>query len=507
MTGPSRAGDGARAGIPFDPSRDARRSTIVRIERHGVEVVSSVYRLLRMLHARQGDRAAVAAAAELAASVVDELAQRTSKTVRLSWIDDEVRVCGRLLRGDAAAWDRARRLGSACEICGVAELAFEGGITADEIMRFASALSAGVRNSRERSALFEASSHQWPHVAVVARESGPDPIDVGGRRRAMRTVDVFAAAVVAMRWSFEAFAAGEPAPPAHVKRIAQRLVESTERPNPVLVALALAPGAPERGQMGPGDAYSGIVDGHRAVRAAILAVLAARGLTREPEALVLLAHAALQCEVGRVRWKGVRAGGESAADDARLVPAMAAAGCLADGRFDAATAARAAAAFETTWLEMGEVLGSIHAGELPAAWIASLLRVVRAVVDRVCPAGAQSPSAGADALLWAAERTDFDPEAVALLLEATGLLPAGTVVEFQTGEWAVITAPSRAPSAVDRPRVALVTNGVGQVYDPPQTVDLGAPDAGRSYPSIARVVPPASARFNALDVVVRCADE
>jgi hypothetical protein len=75
------------------------------------------------------------------------------------------------------------------------------------------------------------------------------------------------------------------------------------------------------------------------------------------------------------------------------------------------------------------------------------------------------------------------------------------VVEFETGEWAVVIGPSKNPEAFDRPIVRLVTDRNGRPLSPPREVDLGSHTTGRVFPRIARVVAPRQARFNVTRVL------
>jgi hypothetical protein len=69
-----------------------------------------------------------------------------------------------------------------------------------------------------------------------------------------------------------------------------------------------------------------------------------------------------------------------------------------------------------------------------------------------------------------------------------GLVPAGTVVELDTGEWAVVAGPSKTQPHL--PELRIVTDSAGRALDEPRALDLGA--GHRTF----RVLDADQARFN-----------
>ena len=100
-----------------------------------------------------------------------------------------------------------------------------------------------------------------------------------------------------------------------------------------------------------------------------------------------------------------------------------------------------------------------------------------------------------DALCRLAEAEWVEASLLRVATAALGFFPVGTVVELETGQWAVVVGPSDAPEAPFLPRVRLMTDGRGRAVEEPRFADLGDPASGGGW-SIARVVPPAEARFN-----------
>ena len=83
-----------------------------------------------------------------------------------------------------------------------------------------------------------------------------------------------------------------------------------------------------------------------------------------------------------------------------------------------------------------------------------------------------------------------------LLVRTVGVIPAGSIIEFETGEWAVVIGPSSNPASLDLPTVRLVTDRRGRALEAPRELDLGAPSDGRQYPRIAAILDPAKAKIN-----------
>jgi hypothetical protein len=100
-----------------------------------------------------------------------------------------------------------------------------------------------------------------------------------------------------------------------------------------------------------------------------------------------------------------------------------------------------------------------------------------------------------DALAAVSQLPNIDKVAYRLLVAAIGLMPTGTVVEFETGEWGIVVGPSNNKAAVGKPRIKLITDRAGRVFDQPKEIDLGETEK-RRYPPITGVIEPDKARFN-----------
>jgi hypothetical protein len=107
-----------------------------------------------------------------------------------------------------------------------------------------------------------------------------------------------------------------------------------------------------------------------------------------------------------------------------------------------------------------------------------------------------------DALASLAGQPNVDDTIYKLLIQTIGVMPTGTVVEFETGEWGIVVGASTNKHALARPRVKLITDRGGQVFAKPKEIDLGAPSQGRRFPRITGVIEPTKARFNVTGVLM-----
>ena len=76
-----------------------------------------------------------------------------------------------------------------------------------------------------------------------------------------------------------------------------------------------------------------------------------------------------------------------------------------------------------------------------------------------------------------------------LPIQAVGVMPTGTVAEFETDEWGIVTRPS-------------ITDRTRQIYTLPKEIDLGRPASNKQAPRITGVIDPSKARFNVTSVLI-----
>jgi hypothetical protein len=208
-------------------------------------------------------------------------------------------------------------------------------------------------------------------------------------------------------------------------------------------------------------------------------------------------------DVGRVRIAGTTSTErfvQLAEDVERAVPAVTSALCISTGGVNVANALRTVTTFEATYIERQAVLGPIYKRQMPAMIQSKILHTVRAVFEFLAPRDTSRAMSPLDALAAVARLPNIDETVLKLLLQSIGLMPTGTVVEFETGEWGIVVGPSTNRTAIARPRIKLITDRSGQVFAKPKEIDLGAPSQGRRFPRITGVIEPTRARFNVTGV-------
>ncbi|HEX4352868.1 MAG TPA: hypothetical protein VHZ95_08145, partial [Polyangiales bacterium] len=242
----------------------------------------------------------------------------------------------------------------------------------------------------------------------------------------------------------------------------------------------------------------------RAVQTAILCLVVSRKLTTDRTVLAQIAMAGLVADIGRARLAGqkndtyVQLGDEAE----RAVPALTSALCIASGGVNVQNALRTVSTFEAAQLERQALLGPLYKRQMAPLIQSKILHIVRALLDRMAPRDTARSLSALDALAAVSQLPTVDETLFKLLVQALGVLPTGTVVEFETGEWGIVVGPSQNRSAVARPRIKLITDRSGQVFAKPKEIDLGAPSKGGArFPRIASIIEPSRARFNVSSVL------
>jgi hypothetical protein len=178
------------------------------------------------------------------------------------------------------------------------------------------------------------------------------------------------------------------------------------------------------------------------------------------------------------------------------VPALASALSIGIGGINSQSALHTVVVFEATSLEREAALGPLYGSTRAPLLQAKVVYLARAMLDLLAP----RDNARSLSVLEAIEALGHNPKAdrtlLRLLLKAVGVNPIGSVVELETGEWAVVAGPSQNPAAHDSPRVRVVSDRIGTALDPPLEWDLGAPPPGVTHPRIRRNLPKDVARFN-----------
>lgn len=456
-----------------------------QIRDKGAEVVLSAFRLVKVAMVHSMDNQAVEQTVEATGATLRSFGAAIGGTVSITFVDDTVFVCGELLRASRGMYESAIELGKLLARGGVSELSFAVDVGADGLKAFAGALAHAVRDPSRRTTLL---GTKFP--GVIVRKT--DPIldrsdDEMYKKPAEKVVRLYASALAVMRRFFDAVAVGSTMLPLRVKRLAQSISTISEAGRPAMVGMLTLANAHRD-------------DAGRAVQAALLAVVITRQITNDRVQLSRMAMAALLADAGRVRLAGITGRDRLVplADDIDMeVPAATSTAGIATAGVNMASAERAVLMHEATWIERSDVLGRPYGGTLPTLVQTQILHVVRALLDRVAPRDASRPKSPLDAMAEVAKLLTVDPAVMRLAVRALGVIPTGTVVELDSGEWAVVVGRSADADALDRPRVRVVTDPSGRALEPAIERDLGVTRDAKGA-RIVRILDAAASRFNVM---------
>ena len=470
---------------------DSRNKALEEIRDKGADVILAVFRMLKnsLVHSLNND--AVRQTNHETHGIIRDFAETVGGYVSITYIEDTIFVCGQLLRASRSIYESAMEVGKLLDVAGVSELSFTNAVKEEDLLKLCEAFSVSLRDPQRREVLLKA---KLDNIAVRALDSTLQSQDDDDDLPAMeKTLRAYASALVVMRQFLKKVAQGKTVLPHRVKRIAQRLVTLAEGDEGAMLAMTTMANAHRD-------------DAGRAVQAAILSILVARKLTRTRSVLSQMAMAALMADVGRVRVAGHNGVQQlvSLADDVEAaVPALTSSLCISTGGVNLQNALRTITAYETAYLERQHLLGPVYKRTLSPMVQSKIVHLVRELLERMAPRDQSRAMSPLDALAAVSQLKGIDEITYKLLVQTVGVMPTGTVVEFETGEWGIVVGPSKHRRAVGRPRIKLVTDRSGQVFAKPKEIDLGDSSEGaRRFPRITGVIEPSKARFNITSVVM-----
>jgi HD-GYP domain-containing protein (c-di-GMP phosphodiesterase class II) len=467
---------------------DSRNKALEEIRDKGSDVILSLFRLLKnsLVHAL-GNKAVQTTVKETH-GIISDFASIVGGLVSITYVDDTIFVCGQLLRASRTIYESAMEVGKMLAIAGVSEVSVTGEATEADLLAFCEAFAISVREPEQRNRLLDA---RLSNVSVRKVDTSLQKAEGDENLPEMeKTLRAYASALVVLRQFYDRMAQGKTVLPHRVKRVAQRMVSMAETDEGALLAMTTLANA-HREEAG------------RAVQSAILSILVARKLTLDRNALSQLAMAALMADVGRVRIAG-SSGDKMIAlseDVEKVVPALTSSLCISTGGVNIQNALRTVTAYEATHMERQALIGPIYKRTMSPMIQSKILYLVRQVLERLAPRDTRRPMSPLDALADLAGQPNIDELVYKLLIQALGVMPTGTVVEFETGEWGIVVGPSTNKAALARPRVKLITDRAGQVFAKPKEIDLGVASTGRRFPRITGIIEPTKARFNVTGVL------
>ncbi len=469
---------------------DTRNKALEEIRDRGADIILATFRMLKNSLVHATDNRAVLVTVKETHAIISEFAANVGGYVSITYVEETIFVCGQLLRASRATYDSAMEVGKLLEVCGVSEISFTGELTEKDLLQLCDAFALSSRDPQKRGHLLQAKLGNILVRAVdsTLRNKQEEEDDAPALEMALRA---YASSLVVMRQFLDRISKGKNVLPHRIKRISQRLVALADGNETSLLAMVTLANA-HRDEAG------------RSVQSAILAIVVARRLTEDRTVLTQLAMAALMADIGRVRLAGPD-GAErlvQLADNVeRSVPSLTSALCISTGGVNVQNAMRTVTTFEATQLERQELLGPLYKRQMAPMIQSKILHAVRALLGFLAPRDTTRPLSPLDALAQVSRLSSVDETVFKLLVQALGVLPTGTVVEFETGEWGIVVGPSENRAAIARPRIKLVSDRSGQVFAKPKEIDLGMAQ-GRRFPKIVGIIEPSRARFNVTGVLL-----
>ena len=501
MTDPQTEGASAEA-VELSPELEGaspgrvRDRAVQAVRDKGAEAMMAMYRLVKTVQVHSKDNEAVTRTVEQAHRTIGGMAAAVGDSVTLTWAGETIFVAGQLLRAPSNIYANAKNVGALLRTVGISEIAIEPGVRIEAFHDFGVALresltEAGGRRTSLADRRFDGISVREIDPATYGRGGGGGYGGSGGAgEKSDEVVQLYASALVVMRHFFQNVAAGKRILPIRVKRLAHRFVALSDDRKSALIGVTTAT-ADQRD------------DANRAVQTAILSVLVAREITGDRVVLARIALTALMADAGRIQVAGAHTAEHMprplTREERRDIPATTCALSIATGGLSGPGAQRTVSIFETISGEYEADAGPLYSRKMTPLLETRIIMMVRATLDRRTPRDGSAGKPILDALQDVAELPYVDPTLFRLFVRAIGLLPTGTVVEFESGDWGVVVGQSINPDALTRPRVKLVVHHSGQIFDPPHELDLGDEGDGTQYPEITRIVDPSEVRFDVVE--------
>ena len=431
-----------------------------RVRQAAVSSVLALYRLLKasLLHS-ENNATVVALVQQTTEAIHDYCSLTGAARVRILFASSTVFVNGSLLRASQSAYESAVDLGAMLGKCDVSEVTIPDSVPLTDLSLLARNVSEALRGSGSPLAEKPSGSITLRKVVLASFDAPSRPQST--RERVLRT---YSAAVVVMRSFHDDLRRGNRQLPNRVKRVAQKLVSHGEESLHTVTAMLGAR---------PHDSDAGAL----AVNTAILALAMAKQVTSDRHVLVAIVTTALLYDTARVRV--LASGDQQTLTDDQLdrLPASSTVMLTSLGKLHVPALQRAVVAYEAHWMARAHRLGPVYAS-LHAPLLASrIVATARAFTEMIasCPGRPELSMDDAIRVMLERAKTPNDRVDVKLLTGALGIFPVGTLVELDTGETAVVTAPPVLPGFFARPPVRILYDKDMLVVDPPRDVDLAAP--------------------------------
>ncbi len=444
---------------PLHEPTDQGPSRGDRVRQAAVSSVLAIYRLLKASLLHSENNATIVALIQQTTDAIHDYCSLTGATrVRILFASSTVFVNGSLLRANQSSYESAIDLGAMLDKCGVSEVTIPDSVTLADLSLLTRNVAEALRGSASPLGEKPSGSITLRKVVLASFDAPTRPQST--RERVLRT---YSAAIVVMRSFFDDLRGGNHHLPNRIKRVAQKLVSHGEESLHAVTAMLGAR---------PHDTDAGAL----AVNAAILALAMAKQVTSDRHVLVAIVTTTLLYDTARVR---VLASGEQQVltdDQLDRLPASSTVMLTSLGRLHVPALQRAVVAYEAHWMARTHRLGPVYASLHTPLLASRILATARAFTEMTasCPGRPDLSIDDAIQVILERARTPDDRIDGKLLTGALGIFPVGTLVELDTGETAVVTAPPILPGFFARPPVRILYDKDMRVVDPPMDVDLAA---------------------------------
>ncbi len=415
---------------------------------YAAEFVALFFRLFRLAKMHDLDNDASRKALERGVATLDGFLEADVRFLSVLFAGETVYVNGQPLRAERQAYENALKVGEQLGQLGCNEFTVRKGVSAADIY----VLLQCIANDQVPSDLPK---------TLRLREVDPRTVIGDDEEEASigeQVTATYSAAVVLVKRFTEGVAKDDFTLLRQIKRVSQRMVTLSE--GGFLEWLALV-----RRPLPPTD------KARVAVHAAIIGLLAGRGLTRDMHSLLRIAMACMKGDVGRPRVVGmyrddsfnstiVPAPNES---QRKRIPSSTGAILLQTGRASMHALRRTVVAYEAVHLSDGKLLGWPYASRLAP----TVEGIVAAEAMRI--ANALAETSGPDELVRVVREHELgkvESATLDLCWSILGIVPRGTAVQMESGLQGVIVSAGPNFQDLEHPEVVILLDERGARIDP-----------------------------------------
>lgn len=425
-------------------------------------IVQSLYRLFRVGGFHLLDNDAVTLATEDTLRSLGTLRRFDQKGITLVFAEDTVIVNGQLLQADPEVYESAMDFSAFLSDIETNAISIQATVSTSD-------LRALLELFRDRDRASELLGDDGALTSTIHLRRINPALLLGLEDDRLSVLDrvllTYALTVLVMRRLFESVADDGFELAGYFKRLSRQLARVNYVDRPVVFDVILA-------------RYLDADDAKRAVNAAILSIAMARRTTEHEVTLSRIAMAALLLPVGRYRRY-------PNPDHRADLPVSSAIVNMAMGELFGDNLERTIVAWEAQRLQQGIAASELYPDENQPSFESRIVHTAHRCIALLIDSGDID---GTLETLLEESADAIDRVALALLIDAIGVLPRGTVVELDSGCRGIVTAAGRRPTAYARPTVRVLVDERGRTV-PAADIDLDdATSEAARHGGVARVV-------------------